>query len=226
MGARRTVGPRTDGPAGSRRVAELGHKIGARDTLVVMDDADAFSELYRCEGESVLIFLTRRTWDGETALELTAETFAIALRSWRRLSALEPEQQRAWLFTVARRLLSRYLRRAKIERKAIHRLGMQLPTPDQEDLLLIERRAGLPELRQTLERELSRLSAGQQEALRMRVLEEHSYEQIAVSLGVSEQTARARVSRGLRALSRALEPYHADQEAKLLDRAAAPRGAS
>jgi RNA polymerase sigma factor (sigma-70 family) len=191
-----------------------------------MDDADAFAELYRREGEAVLIFLTRRTWDGETALELTAETFALALRSWWRLATLVPEQQRAWLFTVARRLLARYLRRAKVERRAIRRLGMQLPAVDEEDLLLIEQRAGLPELRQTLEHELARLSDNQREALRLRVLEDNSYEEMALKLGISEQTARARVSRGLRTLSRALEPYHAAQEEKLLDRAGAPRGAA
>jgi len=191
-----------------------------------MDDAESFSELYRSEGESVLIFLTRRTWDGETALELTAETFAVALRSWRRLSTLAPEQQRAWLFTVARRQLSHYLRRAKVERKAIRRLGMQIPQVEHQDLLLIERRAGLPELRQTLERELSKLSAAQREALRLRVIEERGYGEMALALGISEQTARARVSRGLRALSRALEPYHAAQEEKLLDRASSPEGAS
>lgn len=191
-----------------------------------MDDAGAFSQLYKNEGESVLIFLTRRTWDGETALELTAETFAVALSSWRRLSALAPEQQRAWLFTVARRQVARYLRRAKVERKAIRKLGMQLPEVDEEDLLLIEERAGLPELRLALERELSRLSGAQREALRLRVLEEHSYEEMAHLLKISEQTARARVSRGLRALSRALEPYQAAQEEKLMDRAGTPEGAS
>jgi RNA polymerase sigma factor (sigma-70 family) len=190
-----------------------------------MDDAEAFSELYRSEGESVLIFLTRRTWDGETALELTAETFAVALSSWRKLARLAPEQQRAWLFTVARRLLGRYLRRARVERKAVRRLGMQLPSPDREDLQLIEQRAGLPELRQTLERELSHLSQSQREALRLRVIEEQSYEEMARALGISEQTARARVSRGLRTLAQALEPYHAAQEERLLDQAT-PRGAS
>jgi RNA polymerase sigma-70 factor (ECF subfamily) len=190
-----------------------------------MDDAEAFSELYRSEGESVMIFLTRRTWDGETALELTAETFALALSSWRKLSPLSAEQRRAWLFTVARRLLGRYLRRAKVERKAVRRLGMQLPEADPEDLQRIEQRAGLPELRQTLERELARLSESQRQALRLRVLEEQSYEEMARTLGVSEQTARARVSRGLRTLARALEPYHAVHEGRLLDHAT-PGGAS
>jgi RNA polymerase sigma factor (sigma-70 family) len=199
--------------------------MGARGTLVVMDDADAFSELYRREGESVLIFLTRRTWDGETALELTAETFAVALRSWRKLGALTPEQQRAWLFTVARRQLGRYLRRATVERRAVQRLGMQIPTVDHDDLLLIERRAGLPELRRALEQELARLSPTQRDALQLRVIEERSYEEIALQLGISQQTVRARVSRGLRALAHALEPYHAAHEGCMVDHDTAAEGA-
>jgi RNA polymerase sigma-70 factor (ECF subfamily) len=177
-----------------------------------MDDAEAFSELYRREGEKVLIFLTRRTWDGEVALELTAETFAIALRSWRRVGSLVAEQQRAWLFTVARRQLSRYLRRAAVERRAVTRLGLQIPSPDPDDLALIEQRAGLAELRETLARELARLNRGQREALQLRIVEERSYEEVASALQISEQNARARVSRGLRSLARALE---SGEEARL-----------
>ena len=36
------------------------------------------------------------------------------------------------------------------------------------------------------------------------MIEEYGYAEVAVMLGVSEQTARARVSRGLRALARRL----------------------
>lgn len=170
-----------------------------------MDDVEAFCELYRREGESVLLFLTRRTWDGELALELTAETFAVALASWGKVARLAAEQQRAWLFTVARRLVSRYVRRARVERRAIQRLGMQVPHVEHDDLAAIERRAGLPELRSALKRELGRLSGAQREALRLRVVEERGYDEIAALLGVSEPTVRARVSRGLRKLSTALE---------------------
>jgi RNA polymerase sigma factor (sigma-70 family) len=191
-----------------------------------MGDADAFAELYRREAEDVLIFLTRRTWDAETALELTAETFALALRAWQRIGGLQREQQRAWLFTVARRQLSRYLRRARVERRAIERLGMQVPQVDHDDLLLIERRAGLPELRDTLARELVRLSGAQREALQLRVVEEQSYQQVAAALGVSEQAVRARVSRGLRSLARALEPDHSATTESTLDRPAPQGGAS
>jgi hypothetical protein len=43
-----------------------------------MEDADAFARLYEREGETVLVFLARRTLDVEVAVELTAET------RWRR----------------------------------------------------------------------------------------------------------------------------------------------
>lgn len=155
------------------------------------------------------MFLTRRTLDGEIAVDLMAETFAIAMRSWRKLRPLEPEQRRAWLFTVARRQYSRYLRRAKVERRATHRLGIQVPTIGQDDLSLIEDRAGLEELRAVLGRELARLSPMHRQVLCMRIVEERPYEEIAAKLGVSEQTARTRVSRGLRSLANALEPYQA-----------------
>jgi RNA polymerase sigma-70 factor (ECF subfamily) len=172
-----------------------------------MSDAQALADLYRREGEKVLVFLTRRTWDAEVALELTAETFALAIGRWRRLGALSVEQQRAWLFTVARRQLSHYLRRARIERRAIERLGLQVPTVSEDDVSEIERAAGLEEMRAALSRELSRLSADQREAVRLRVVEECSYVVLSERLGVSEQVARARVSRGLRRLADALEAH-------------------
>jgi RNA polymerase sigma factor (sigma-70 family) len=172
-----------------------------------MDDADAFSLLYQREGEAVLVFLARRTLDVETAVELTAETFAIALGSWGRVRELEVEQARAWLFTVARRRYGRYLRRARVERRAIERMGIRVPTVHHDDLALIEERAGLGELRARLGQELARLNAGQRQAVQLRVVEERPYDEVALALGISEQTARARVSRGLRALTHALEPY-------------------
>jgi RNA polymerase sigma-70 factor (ECF subfamily) len=191
-----------------------------------MTDAEALADLYRCEGEKVLIFLTRRTWDAEVALELTAETFALALGRWRRLGGLTVEQQRAWLFTVARRQLSHYLRRARVERRAIERLGMQLPVVSEDDVAQIQSRAGLDEMRSALARELSRLSADQREAVRLRVVEECSYVVLSERLGVSEQVARARVSRGLRRLADALEPHQDRGETSQLKNAPAQEGST
>ena len=159
---------------------------------------------YRQEAEAVLLFLTRRTLDGEVALELTAETFAQAWRGWERVRVDSSEEMRAWLFTIARRQLGHYLRRGQAQRTAVRRLGIRTPGAHEDDLAAIEQAAGLGDVRRRLKLELGRLSEEQREALQLRVVEETPYEEVARRLGVSEQAARARVSRGLRTLQRAL----------------------
>ena len=53
--------------------------------------ADEFTAAYRAHSRSILIFLARRTYDPETALDLTAETFAQAYGDVaRRLAITEP----------------------------------------------------------------------------------------------------------------------------------------
>jgi RNA polymerase sigma-70 factor (ECF subfamily) len=178
-----------------------------------MQDADGFMELYQREREVVLLFIARRTFDAALAADLTAETFATALASWARLQGRSDEEARAWLFTVARRQISKYFRRSEIERRATQRLGISVPVLHEDDAAEIEERAGLAELRATVRLELERLSEEQREALRLRVIEERPYGEVAKTLGISEQAARARVSRGLRALSRSLEPHRSAWEA-------------
>jgi len=170
-----------------------------------MADPGEFDDLYRRESEGVLVFFARRTLDAETAMELTAETFAHAYLGWRGLRGRSREERQAWLYTIARRRLSRYLRRGRVERRALRRLGIQTPTAHEDDLALIEQRAGLAQLRGALRCELSQLSDTQRRALDLRIVQERSYAEVASALGISEVAARARVSRGLRALAHALE---------------------
>jgi RNA polymerase sigma factor (sigma-70 family) len=171
-----------------------------------MADPEAFVPFYRQEAEAVLLFLTRRTLDAEVALELTAETFAQAWRAWPRIREDSREEMRAWLFTVARRQLGHYLRRGQAQQTALRRLGIRMPTVHEDDLSAIEEAAGLAEVRLSLRTELERMSGEQRGALQLRIVEEMPYEEVARRLGVSEQAARARVSRGLRALQRSLGP--------------------
>jgi RNA polymerase sigma factor (sigma-70 family) len=69
----------------------------------------------------------------------------------------------------------------------------------------LEARAGLAQLRGLVAEELGVLSEGQQQALRLRVVEERPYSEVASLLNITEPTARARVARGLRALRSALD---------------------
>ncbi len=170
-----------------------------------MAEAGEFDRVYRRESEGVLVFFARRTLDPEVALELTAETFAQAYLGWGRLRGRSREERQAWLYTIARRQLSRYQRRGRVERRALARLGVQTPVAHEDDLALIEERAGIAELRATLGRELARLNVDQRRALELRIVQERPYAEVARDLGISELAARARVSRGLRALGQALE---------------------
>jgi RNA polymerase sigma factor (sigma-70 family) len=168
--------------------------------------AAEFVGFYEREAKSVLVFFARRTFDGEVALDLTAETFAQAWRGWARVRTDSVEEVRGWLFTIARRQLARYLRRGRVERDALRQLGIGVPAVHEDDLAQIDAAAGLTPLRASLRAELGLLGAGQREALQLRVVDELPYAVVAERLGISEATARARVSRGLRALARALEP--------------------
>jgi RNA polymerase sigma factor (sigma-70 family) len=170
-----------------------------------LTDADEFVALYRRESELVLMFCARRVLDAETALDITAETFAQAFRGRRGFRGTTEVEARAWLLTIARRQVGRYFRRGALDRSAIARLGIEVPQLEPGEAEEIERRASLPQLRAAVAPALARLGSDQREALRLRIVEERSYAQIAELLGVTEPTVRARVSRGLRALQRAID---------------------
>ena len=168
-------------------------------------EPEAFAIFYTEHFETILAYLARRLFDAESALDLTAETFAQAYLSRRRFRGTTKEEAEAWLYRIASRQLSRYFRRKKLERRAMRRLGIETPHVDDERRARIEELAELAGLRTTVRSELARLSSAQREALRLRVVEELSYAEIAGRLEISEQAARARVARGLKALAAALD---------------------
>lgn len=171
-----------------------------------MAEASAFVALYERDAETVLFFFARRTLDVEVSLDLTAETFAQAWRGWPNVRVDSVEEVQGWLFTIARRQLGRYLRRGRVERRALRRVGIAVPALDDDDIAQIERASELAGLRSLLAGELKKLTGDQRRALQLRIVEELPYREVALRLGTSEPTARARVSRALRALALALEP--------------------
>jgi RNA polymerase sigma-70 factor (ECF subfamily) len=165
-----------------------------------MLDEAGFDALYDRAAERLLVFLARRVVDAEVALDLWAETLAQAFAGRRRFRGASAAEEEAWLFGIARRQLALYIRRGRAERRALERLGLERPVLDDADLERLEELAGLGELRTALAREIDRLSQGQRDAVRLRVVEELPYPEVAARLQVTEQTARARVSRALRRL--------------------------
>ena len=169
------------------------------------DDPAAFDELYDELAERVLIFFTRRVLDGQLALDLTGETFATAFARRRSFRGTTTEEQEGWIFAIARSQLSRYWRRGRVERAALERLGVDVPAMGDAELERVEELAGTAQLRARLAHELGRLPDDQRRAVQAHVVEERPYAELSDEWGVSEQTIRARVSRGLRRLGATLD---------------------
>ena len=164
----------------------------------------AFAVLYRRHAEDLLRYFARRTLDPEAAAELTAETFAQAFAS--RASYRETGANGvAWIYGIARHQLGRFFRSGRVFRDARRRLGMperELPPADYER---IEDLVDFAPIRGAIEEALLTLGEDQREALRLRVIEELPYEEVARRLACSEQNARQRVSRALRRLALMLQ---------------------
>jgi RNA polymerase sigma-70 factor (ECF subfamily) len=167
------------------------------------DRAD-FSRFYGEHAEALLIFFTRRCFDPQVALDLTAETFAQAFASRRGFRGATDDEAAAWLYAIARRRLARYFEHGSVTRRLGRRLAGGVPVAGDAELERIEELASLGEVRALLREQLELLEAGQREALWLRVVEEQSYADVARQLGITEQAARTRVSRALRTLSEPL----------------------
>lgn len=177
---------------------------GAPDSLVQLS-ADDIAALYRRHARVMLSFFARRTYDPETAVDLVAETFADAIADRRQFRGETHEQAAAWLFGIARHQLSAWYRRGEVERKAMDRLAIERRDLTEDEHDRIVELSELEQRRARVREHLGQLPAKIRQPIAMRVVEERSYAHIADALTISEQAARARVSRGLRALARALE---------------------
>ena len=149
-------------------------------------DADRLAAAYERDGRRLLIFFTRRTYDAQLAVDLVAETYARAFEQRRRFAADPGDRDAlaAWVFGIGRNVLH-----------------------EAEEQIRIEELAALGELRSAVQGALAELGPEQREAVRLRVVDELGYPAVAARLGVSEQTARARVSRALRALAAAVDRH-------------------
>jgi RNA polymerase sigma-70 factor (ECF subfamily) len=163
-------------------------------------DADALDGLYRDHSRQLLIFFARRTMDAETATDLVAETFAAAFRDRRQFRGRSREEAMGWLYGIARHQLSSFYRRGSVEREAMKRLSVERRDLTAEELERIEDLAGIAVLRARVREQLLELDAPDQEILRLRIVEEREYEEIAATLEINEDAVRARVSRALKRL--------------------------
>jgi RNA polymerase sigma factor (sigma-70 family) len=166
---------------------------------------DDIARLYEREARELLVFFARRVFDPDAAVDLVGETFASAFEDREQFRGTSEGEAVGWLYGIARHRLSGYFRRGSVERTAMQRLGVErrgLRDPEYER---IEELSVTAELRGSVRERMDQLAPVLRDAVRLRIVEERSYPDMARELGISEENARARVSRGLRALAEPVE---------------------
>lgn len=167
-------------------------------------DAKDFARLYDRHAGELLAFFARRTLEPEAAVDLLAETFAAAFTDRRHLRGEGDDIMRAWLYAIGRRRLADFYRRGRAEARALARIGVERRALTDAEYDRIEDLAASRDLRAAIADALRMLTTDERDVLRLRVVEERPYRDVARQLGVSEQTARARASRALRALRQSI----------------------
>lgn len=157
-----------------------------------------FEELLHRYERDIYRYAWRMTGNREDAADVLQETFLRAFKAYRRLPA--EANHRAWLYRIASRLSLNLARSQKIRRSVPIDEALHLPERDGDLESLVETRR----LARALPAVLGRLSSRQRMALLQRKYEGLSYSEIALTLGCSEQTARAHVYQAMEKIRRAL----------------------
>jgi RNA polymerase sigma factor (sigma-70 family) len=161
---------------------------------------DAFADFYEQLSPSVLRFFARQTRDLQAAFDLVAETFSKAFEKRADFRGTTDEEAAAWLWSIARNELARFRRSRSVEMSALQRLGLERPTPSDDEQRHVEQLIAIEDIRGHIRGALDRLSPDLQEVIKLRFIDELSNEEIAERLAVSQDVVRARASRALRIL--------------------------
>lgn len=199
--------PATEIPERLRKIAGGADTSDAELLSGAGRDPEAFRDFYERYGKEILGYFGRRTDDRDSALELAAETFS---RAWLTRERFEDRHQGSaapWLFGIARNVLLMSIRRGSVERSMAAKLGVieRLDLGGAEDVAPEAAWAdGADEL-------LNSLPLTQREALRLRIVDELTYDEVADALGTSRSAARVRVHRALTTLRRRLSNQEGDR---------------
>jgi RNA polymerase sigma factor (sigma-70 family) len=179
------------------------NKTDAQLLAASRDDPQAFRMVYERYAVWLRNWFTQQTGSSTVALDLTAETFAQAWNARRRFRDEADGSAAPWLFGIARNLLRQYHKHNRIETAARARLGLPLDFADGE-YERVEEADRARTLAPALADAVQALPDEQRRALELRVVEQLPYAEVAGRMGCTQNAARLKVSRALRALTASL----------------------
>ncbi len=175
-------------------------------------NAESFRVLFRRHARGLVNFAYRMLRDESLAEEVAQEAFSRVVRS-------PPDLDRGtkfstYLYSVARNLCIDELRKRKIRRH----LSLDAQGPGEEGRTLMEKMPGNSpstdamamdgELRERIEAAIAEIPESQREVFLLREFAELSFEEVARSVGCSENTAKSRMRYALERLRSLLGDLH------------------
>lgn len=161
---------------------------------------DTFDELLREHAARVYGFVSRMVGP-EAAEDVCQDVWVSVWRAWPRFRG--EAKLTTWLLAIAGRVCGKQRRRLR-----------RSPPPDETAAEALPEPTGGPELRlvagelaERVRAAIDALPPGQRETVHLRLLEELSYEEIAVVLQIPIGTVRSRLHHGTARLATALRPY-------------------
>lgn len=156
---------------------------------------DAFAEAYEAFHPQIARFLRGMLSGRGDAADIAQEVF---LRLHANPAAVERETLRFWLFRVARNLALNELRRVTVRDRL--RAFIRIATPDDDPHTRIER----DEQRRLVLAHLARLRPDHRAALLLCEWEEMTYDQIALTLGITIAKVKTDIFRARQSLRAAM----------------------
>ncbi|MEU2335569.1 RNA polymerase sigma factor [Streptomyces sp. NPDC013172] len=166
-------------------------------------DPAAFEEFYRRHVDGVTRFVARRITDPHLVADLTAEVFLAMLDS---ADSYRPGRgsETAWLYGIARNVVSVEWRRAARESRAVGRFaGRRLLEPD--DVTRLEERIDAEAAARHHREALTGLPEGERAVVELVVVDQLTVAEAAAALGIRPVAARVRLHRARKALRAATE---------------------
>jgi RNA polymerase sigma-70 factor (ECF subfamily) len=158
--------------------------------------ARTVEELFARHHGEIYAYVLRMVRDREVAADFTQDAFVKAYRAYDSLQ--KPENARAWLYSIAHRVVLDEMRRRKIVRFIPWEGEMKGSAPSVEHEAMEMRLSG------PLARALDRIPARQRAALILAEVHDLTGLELAAALGTSHVAARALLTRGRESLRQAL----------------------
>ncbi|MFI6325365.1 RNA polymerase sigma factor [Nonomuraea sp. NPDC050556] len=168
------------------------------------EDPVAFEAFYRRHVDAVLRFVVRRVNDPHLAADLTADIFVAVLDS---AHTYRPGRgsEIAWLYGVARNVVSAQFRQSAREMRATSRIAGRRMMDDNDLSRMEERIDAERQMRRALEA-MAGLPEGERAVLELVAIDQLTVTEAAAALGIRQVTARVRLHRARRALENVASP--------------------